>query len=52
MKNYMLLSTFRYLLKQNEAEHGIYEIDVQQNNEKLLVKDALQMNVKGDTFII
>lgn len=34
----------------NEAEHGIYEIDVQQNNEKLLVKDALQMNVKGDTF--
>ena len=31
----------------NEAEHGIYEIDVQQNNEKLLVKDALQMNVKG-----
>ncbi len=34
----------------NEAEHGIYEIDIQQNNEKLLVKDALQMNVKGDTF--
>ncbi len=50
MKNYMLLSTFSLPFETNEAEHGIYEIDVQQNNEKLLVKDALQMNVKGDTF--
>ncbi len=34
----------------NQAEHGIYEIDIQQNKEELLVKDALQMNMKGDTF--
>ncbi len=52
MKKLYAVVDFSLPFETNEAEHGIYEIDVQQNNEKLLVKDALQMNVKGDTFLL
>ncbi|MDC2867416.1 DUF5050 domain-containing protein [Bacillus sp. BP-3] len=34
----------------HKATHGIYELDVQQNTEKLLIQDVLQMNITGDTF--
>nr|WP_277818654.1 DL-endopeptidase inhibitor IseA family protein [Bacillus sp. TL12] len=40
-----------YAIIEDETENkGIYELDIEKNKETLQVEDALQMNIKGDSF--
>ncbi|MDZ5606910.1 DUF5050 domain-containing protein [Bacillus pseudomycoides] len=41
---------FSLSLDNQKRDNGIYELDAQQNRETLEIKDALKMNIKGDSF--
>ncbi|MEN1938345.1 DUF5050 domain-containing protein [Paenibacillus sp. 102] len=41
---------FSVSLDDQKRDNGIYELDLKQNKETLEIKDALKMNIKGDSF--
>ncbi|WP_242316956.1 IseA DL-endopeptidase inhibitor family protein [Bacillus cereus group sp. BfR-BA-01489] len=49
-ENLFAVVDFSFPFEAYKNMHGIYELDVQQNTEKLLIQDVLQMNVTKDTF--